>query len=264
MKSTPSPTACISVIGPRPTCRRFSTDTFQIGGATTSAWDHHGLTLDPGALTLGFGRRAASYKRADLLFHDLDRLRHIPRQGGPLQVIYAGKAHPGDAAGLALIQRVFAAAQALAGDITIVYLDNYDLDLARLMTAGVDVWLNTPLPPNEASGTSGMKAAVNATPSLSVLDGWWIEGCIEGLTGWAIGEPGEDPPAVQDPAVHAASLYDKLETVISPLYYQDPDGFLNVMRHAIALNGAFFNTQRMLQQYVLKSYFPGGVRHAAG
>jgi starch phosphorylase len=127
----------------------------------------------------------------------------------------------------------------------------------------VDLWLNTPLPPNEASGTSGMKAAVNGTPSLSVLDGWWIEGCVEGLTGWAIGEPGEELPAVQNPDVHAESLYRKLEHVILPLFYADPDGYTNVMRHAIALNGAFFNTQRMVQQYVLKAYFPGGVANGS-
>jgi starch phosphorylase len=225
--------------------------------------DRSGIELDPAAFTLGFARRAAAYKRADLLFHDVERLRAIARERGGLQVIYAGKAHPGDAAGLALIERVFAAGRALADDVRVVYLENYDLELAQHMTAGADVWLNTPLPPNEASGTSGMKAAVNGTPSLSVLDGWWIEGCIEGLTGWAIGEPVEDPSQVQDPAVHAASLYTKLADVILPLYYEDPDGFLDVMRHAVALNGAFFNTQRMVQQYVLKAYFPGGNANSA-
>lgn len=218
-----------------------------------------GKIMDPDVLTIAFARRAATYKRADLLFHDIDRLKAIARDKGKLQVIYAGKAHPRDEAGQALIQQIVYFARALGDEVPVVYLENYDLALARHLTAGADLWLNTPLPPNEASGTSGMKAAVNGTPSLSVLDGWWIEGCVEGLTGWAIGEPGEQLHAVQDPNVHAGSLYHKLEQVIVPLFYGNPDGYTNVMRHAIALNGAFFNTQRMVQQYVLKAYFPGGV-----
>ena len=220
-----------------------------------------GLVMDPEVLTIAFARRATAYKRADLLFHDIERLKAIARDTGGLQVIYAGKAHPRDEMGQAMIQDIVHVAGLLGDDVPLVYLENYDLDLARRLTAGADLWLNTPLPPNEASGTSGMKAAVNGTPSLSVLDGWWIEGCIEGLTGWAIGEPGEELRMVQEPGVHAGSLYAKLENVIAPLFYQDPDGYTNVMRHAIALNGAFFNTQRMVQQYVLKAYFPGGVAH---
>ena len=214
-----------------------------------------GVDMDPEVFTIGFARRAATYKRADLLFHDLERLEKIAHDAGGLQIVYAGKAHPKDEPGQALIRRILEAGEALAGEIPVVYLANYDLGLARRMTAGVDIWLNTPMPPNEASGTSGMKAALNGTPTLSVLDGWWIEGCIEGLTGWAIGEPGEDPQAVQDPAIHAQSLYHKLEDIILPLFCHDPTGFTNVMRHSIALNGAFFNTQRMVQQYVLKAYF---------
>ena len=133
------------------------------------------------------------------------------------------------------------------------FLEHYDMEIARSIVAGVDVWLNTPEPPMEASGTSGMKAALNGVPSLSVLDGWWIEGCIEGVTGWAIGAPIRDrnTPREND----AALLYDQLERTILPLYYQDRDRFVEVMRHCIALNGSFFNTHRMIQQYVLKAYF---------
>jgi starch phosphorylase len=213
-----------------------------------------GVRLDAGALTLGFARRATAYKRADLLFTDLDRLRRIARAAGPLQVVYAGKAHPRDDGGKEQIRRVFAAAEALRGDVTVVYLDGYDMALGRTLCAGADVWLNTPQKPQEASGTSGMKAAVNGVPSLSVLDGWWLEGWIEGVTGWAVGEDGGRP---SDPAAEAASLYDKLETLIAPQYYRRPDDFASVMRAAIALNGSFFNAERMVIQYVRNAYLPG-------
>jgi glycogen phosphorylase len=206
-------------------------------------------------LTLGFARRATAYKRADLLFQDIERLRHLARHTGPFQVIYAGKAHPQDGAGKDIIHHIYQVKEALKDDITVVYLANYDLELGTLLTAGVDVWLNTPQPPLEASGTSGMKAALNGVPSLSVLDGWWIEGWIEGVTGWAIGSKNRGVTAADEWSSDAAALYDKLEQVILPLFYGDRQGFLNVMRHAIALNGSFFNTQRMMQQYVVKAYF---------
>jgi glycogen phosphorylase len=135
--------------------------------------------------------------------------------------------------------------------VPVVYLEEYDMGLARLLCSGVDVWLNTPQKPQEASGTSGMKAAVNGVPSLSVLDGWWLEGCVEGVTGWAIGEDGGQP---SDPAREAASLYDKLENVIGPLFYRRAAGFGEVMRSAIALNASFFNAQRMLVQYLRNAY----------
>jgi starch phosphorylase len=212
--------------------------------------------LDVDVLTLGFARRTATYKRADLLFRDLDRLRGIAAKAGRLQIIYAGKAHPQDQAGKQLIQRIFQARDALRNDIRVCYLANYDMDLARRLLAGVDVWLNTPEPPMEASGTSGMKAALNGVPSLSVLDGWWIEGCIEGVTGWALGERCDLTANPGDRAAcDAASLYDKLEGIVIPLFYKDRERFLDVMHHAIALNGSFFNTQRMIQQYVLRAYF---------
>jgi starch phosphorylase len=214
-----------------------------------------GAEMDEATLTLGFARRATAYKRADLLFHDLDRLRRIASGAGALQVVYAGKAHPADTPGKELIRRIFEARDALQREIRVAYLPNYDMDLGRLMTSGSDVWLNTPQPPNEASGTSGMKAAVNGVPSLSVLDGWWIEGCVEGRTGWAIGADGRGAGPEGDPAADAAALYDKLETVIVPTFYRDRGRFTDIMLHAIALNGSFFNAQRMLQQYVLKAYF---------
>ena len=137
-------------------------------------------------LTLGFALRAASYKRGDLLFHDVERLRNLAAKSGRIQVVYAGKAHPVDQEGKELIKRIFRARDALRSGIKIAYLENYDMELAKLLTAGVDVWLNAPRPPLEASGTSGMKAAINGVPSISILDGWWIEGCIEGTTGWSI------------------------------------------------------------------------------
>ncbi len=210
-----------------------------------------GSQLDEKVFTLGFARRATGYKRGDLLFTDLERLKQIARQVGPLQLIYAGKAHPRDESGKAVIRRIFEAAAALAGDVRVVYLENYDMALGQVLCSGVDVWLNTPLRPQEASGTSGMKAALNGVPSLSVLDGWWIEGHIEGVTGWSIGEANASE---NDSMAEAASLYEKLAAVILPLYYREPDKFAQVMRSAIALNGSFFNTQRMISQYVRNAY----------
>jgi len=211
--------------------------------------------MDSETLTLGFARRAASYKRADLLLSNVDRLREIHSQAGPLQIIYAGKAHPKDQGGKELIQRIFQAVKALKEEVKVVYLQNYHIELAKLMTSGVDIWVNTPLPPMEASGTSGMKAALNGVPSFSILDGWWIEGCIEGKTGWSIGEVATDVRTQRDNEQDAAVLYDKLEKSIIPLFYSQPEQFRDMMSHCIALNGSFFNTQRMIQQYVLKAYF---------
>jgi starch phosphorylase len=205
--------------------------------------------------TLGFARRATTYKRSDLLFQDIERLKNIAAQAGAVQVIYAGKAHPHDQGGKDLIQRIFQAKEALKAHVKIAYLENYNMELGKMLTAGVDVWLNTPQPPLEASGTSGMKAALNGVPSLSILDGWWIEGHIEGVTGWSIGEKGLGMGENTNHARDAAALYDKLEQVILPLFYRDRERFIDVMVHAIALNGSFFNTQRMVQEYVLRAYF---------
>lgn len=208
-----------------------------------------GIELDPDVLTLGFARRVATYKRASLLFHDAERLHAIAEKLGGLQILYAGKAHPADNAGKALIRDVFAAAGRLNNSkLRILYLENYDWELGEQLTGGVDVWLNTPLRPYEASGTSGMKAALNGVPSLSVLDGWWIEGCAESITGWAV----ED---FDDEAKEADALYTKLENRVAPLF-ADKKAWAQMRQHCIAMNGTFFNTHRMLGQYIANAYFP--------
>jgi starch phosphorylase len=212
-----------------------------------------GLNVD--VLTLGFARRSTPYKRADLFFHDIERLKRLAAEVGALQVVYAGKAHPHDQGGKELINHIFYLKEELKKDVRVVYLENYDMALGKLITGGVDIWLNTPQPPLEASGTSGMKAALNGVPSLSILDGWWIEGCIEGVTGWAIGGRNHTIGSGCDNAKDAASLYDKLEQTVLPLFYANRDGFIEVMRNAITLNGSFFTTHRMMQEYVLKAYF---------
>lgn len=222
-----------------------------------------GIQLDEKVFTVGFARRATGYKRGDLLFSDLDRLKQIAQKAGSMQLIYAGKAHPRDEGGKEIIRRIFEAAAALANDMRVVYLENYDMTLGKLLCSGVDVWLNTPLRPQEASGTSGMKAALNGVPSFSVVDGWWVEGHVEGVTGWSIGDAEESE---NDSNAEAASLYEKLEHLILPLYYKEPDKFADVMRSAIALNGSFFNTQRMISQYVRHAYAGTGgkLMHALG
>lgn len=206
-----------------------------------------GLQLDADRPILGFARRMTAYKRPELLFSDLERLKSIA-QRAPFQIVLAGKAHPRDLEGKERIARIHAALRALAPTIKGVYLPNYDMRMAKLLVAGVDVWLNTPQPPLEASGTSGMKAAMNGVPSLSVLDGWWAEGCIEGVTGWAIGDG-----RVETAAGDAASLYQKLETVVLPLY-ENRTGWTNVMRGAISRNGALFNSHRMMRRYASEAY----------
>ena len=210
-----------------------------------------GVRLDPAAMTLGFARRATGYKRADLLLSDLDRLKRIARQVGPLQIIYGGKSHPRDESGKAIIRHIFEAAAALGDTVPVVYLEEYDMALGRYLCSGVDLWLNSPQKPHEASGTSGMKAALNGVPSLSVLDGWWIEGHVEGVTGWSIGDDWEPE---SNPSKEIVSLYDKLEYVILPMFYGRPTAFADVMRSAIALNASFFNAQRMMLQYLENAY----------
>jgi glycogen phosphorylase len=219
-----------------------------------------GVALDPRVFTLGFARRSTPYKRADLIFSDLDRLRAIVRNVGPMQIVFGGKAHPRDDAGKYLIRRVHEAAHALGDALKVVYVENYEMTLGHLLTSGSDVWLNNPMKPLEASGTSGMKAALNGVPSLSVLDGWWIEGCLEGTTGWSIGADAKLP---QDPSQDIPELYYKLERVVLPLYYGLPFRYAEVMRSAIAVNGSFFNTQRMVSQYIQNAYLPNGGGAAA-
>jgi starch phosphorylase len=215
-----------------------------------------GLNFDAEVFTIGFARRATGYKRADLILSDLDSLRQIAKNAGAFQIIYAGKAHPNDGGGKEIIRHIFQAKKALRKTVPTVFLDNYDLDLGGKITSGVDLWLNTPQFPLEASGTSGMKAALNGVPSLSILDGWWVEGHIEGVTGWSIGESRRVAAAAvaTDNAAEAESLYSKLEGVILPMYYNERSRFLGVMQHAIAINGSFFNTQRMVQQYITDAY----------
>ena len=209
-----------------------------------------GLVLNPNVLTLGFARRVATYKRATLLFTDPARLVEIATAAGGLQIIYAGKAHPQDEPGKVLIQQVVEDAAKFSNDVLrVVYLENYDWDLGALLTAGVDVWVNTPKRPYEASGTSGMKAALNGVPSLSILDGWWIEGCIEGFTGWAIEDGADD-------AEEATSLYKKLESAVVPLYLDAPEKWARLMRNTLAFNGSYFNTNRMVKQYTHNAYYP--------
>jgi starch phosphorylase len=217
-----------------------------------------GLSLDPDVFTIGFARRVTGYKRADLLLSDLDRLRQIAKSSGKFQIVYAGKAHPHDAGGKDIIRKIFKAKRALRKAVPVVFLDNYNLEIGGKITAGVDLWLNTPQYPLEASGTSGMKAALNGVPSLSILDGWWVEGHIEGVTGWSIGNSrhcagaGVDTPP--DLTNELESLYSKLENIILPMFYKERSRYLAVMQHTIALNGSFFNTQRMVQQYVTDAY----------
>ena len=209
-----------------------------------------GLVLSPKVLTLGFARRAATYKRATLLLTDPERLRKIAEEAGGLQILYAGKAHPQDEPGKALIQQVVEEGAKLSDNhLRIVYLEDYAWDLAALLTAGVDVWVNTPRRPYEASGTSGMKAALNGVPSLSILDGWWIEGCIEGVTGWAIEDGANDEE-------EALSLYAKLESAVAPLYRDSQEKWARLMRTTLAFNGSYFNTNRMVKQYTRNAYYP--------
>ncbi|MCX4186269.1 alpha-glucan family phosphorylase [Methylophaga sp. OBS4] len=205
-----------------------------------------GVQLDPDICTLGFARRMTAYKRPELLFSDIKRLKTIAKKR-PFQIIMAGKAHPRDQEGKRAIEVIHAHIRELAGDVPVVFLPDYNMALAAAMVAGVDVWLNTPLPPWEASGTSGMKAAFNGVPNLSVLDGWWSEGCIEGVTGWAIGngEPREDD---------ADSFYHKLEKVVLPLFYDNRSGWIAVMKSAIAKNASFFNSHRMMRRYASDAY----------
>jgi starch phosphorylase len=213
-----------------------------------------GVQLDPSAMTIGFARRAAAYKRADLVFTHADTLRQIARNVGRLQFIYAGKAHPHDIQAKELIKRVVAVSEELEHDVPVVYLEEHDMGLARLLCSGTDLWLNNPLKPMEASGTSGMKAALNGVPSLSVLDGWWPEGWIEGVTGWSIG----DGPGESDSSQEALSIYNKLSYVILPLFYGSPSLYGRVMRSTIAINGSYFTSERMLQQYMNSAYVTPG------
>lgn len=207
-----------------------------------------GKVLDPDIPIFGFARRMTAYKRPDLIFSDLERLKSIASRNS-FQIIFAGKAHPKDKEGKRLIEILHQHIDELSEVIPMVFLPDYDMELASNLVSGSDVWLNTPLPPMEASGTSGMKAAFNGVPCLSVLDGWWSEGCIEGITGWSIDDGG-----VSIGADHAANLYDKLEHVVLPLYYENRSGWIKVMKGAISINASFFNSHRMMRRYATEAY----------
>jgi starch phosphorylase len=209
--------------------------------------------MDYETFTIGFARRATAYKRADLLFSDIKRLEKIGT--GKIQIVYAGKAHPKDKIGKQLIEKIFSFKQKLKGRIKIAFIQNYNMEIALKLVSGVDIWLNTPLRPLEASGTSGMKAAHNGVVNFSVLDGWWIEGHIEGFTGWSIGP---DPTGIKADnninKVDADDLYSKLENTIIPLYYNDRKTWVRMMQNAIGKNAYYFNSHRMMRRYVTEAY----------
>lgn len=204
--------------------------------------------------TIGFARRQTAYKRPDLLISDPTRLIHIAEKAGPIQIIYAGKAHLKDKTGKDAIKKIFEVMKTIYGKVKIIFIPNYDIRIGKMITSGVDLWLNTPRRPLEASGTSGMKAAHNGVPQLSTLDGWWLEGCIENITGWAIG-PEKIEEEASDDEIDRNDLYNKLETWIIPKFYDDRDNWIRTMRSCIAINASFFNTNRMIQQYILNAYF---------
>ncbi len=216
--------------------------------------ERSGVQLDPEVLTLGFARRFTGYKRATLLFSNLTRLEEINRVG-KIQVIFAGKAHPRDWMGKRLIEEIHEMRDHLKNIMTIVYLENYDLRMATKLTSGVDVWLNTPIPPFEASGTSGMKAAHNGVLNFSVLDGWWVEGYIEGVTGWSIGpSTKENLEASERRSREVTQLYDKLEYLILPTFYRNRDDWIQMMENSIGKVAYYFNSHRMMRRYATEAY----------
>jgi starch phosphorylase len=221
-----------------------------------------GAMLDPNALTIGFARRFATYKRASLVFSDLNRLLEIiNRPNRPVQIIFSGKAHPADEPGKMLIQEVYRVVKKAENGGRLVFLEDYDMNLARYLVQGVDVWMNTPRRPNEASGTSGMKAALNGALNFSVLDGWWRES-FNGSNGWAIGEDVDPGTDVQD-ETDAESLYDTLENKIIPLYYTErggediPHKWVVMIKESLRTVTPQFSTRRMLKEYIDRLYMPG-------
>ena len=216
--------------------------------------DETGVEMEVDALTLGFARRATSYKRATLIFSEIDKLRELNGLG-KIQLIFAGKAHPRDLEGKKTIKEIYKYMRMLKGEIKIVYLENYNMKVAAKLTSGVDVWLNTPLPPLEASGTSGMKAAHNGVINFSVLDGWWIEGCIEGVTGWSIGPPpNERIEETKRREMELEDLYNKLKYLIIPTFYDRRDEWVNMMNNSIGKVAYYFNSHRMIRRYVTEAY----------
>jgi starch phosphorylase len=208
--------------------------------------------MDYETLTIGFARRATAYKRPELLFHNIERLKKLGHK--KIQIIFAGKAHPSDTEGKKIIEKIHRTINTLKESVKIAYLSNYEMWLAQQLVSGVDLWLNTPIPPKEASGTSGMKAAHNGVLNLSILDGWWIEGHVEDVTGWSIGSRPQSERMNTDEE-DANDLYTKLEEKIIPLFYTNRKKWVEMMLHGISHNASFFNTQRMVSQYVTNCYF---------
>jgi glycogen phosphorylase len=227
-----------------------------------------GTLLDPGTLTIGFARRFATYKRANLIFTDIERLRAILLHSHrPVQLIFAGKAHPADDPGKMLIQQIYTHAKHHELGGRVAFVEDYDMHMARYLVQGVDVWLNNPRRPREASGTSGMKAAINGVPNLSVLDGWWVEG-YNGGNGWAIGDDTVRDNEDEQDRADANSLYEQLEREIVPLFYDRdrdsiPRGWVQVMREAIRSSAPYFGTRRMLKEYATRLYVPTMIRDEA-
>lgn len=209
--------------------------------------DAVGAKFDPQLPIIGFARRMTGYKRPSLLFSDVERLVAIAERH-PFQVVMAGKAHPRDASGKEMIRKIHETIKALAGKLPIAFIPNYNMTVAKALVGGADVWLNTPLPPFEASGTSGMKSALNGGLNLSTLDGWWVEGCIDGVTGWSIG--GDGKPGEGD----AESLYARLESDVLPLYAADRARWIAMMKQAIGKLASYFNSQRMMRRYATEAY----------
>jgi starch phosphorylase len=202
--------------------------------------------------TIGFARRVTSYKRIMLLLRNIQRLRDIGMRWGSLQIVFSGKAHPRDFEGKRLIEAVFRQQEALLPHVRMVFVPAYDMRVAGTITAGVDLWLNTPMPPLEASGTSGMKAAHNGVPNFSVRDGWWCEGYIHGHTGWVIEAAHTSESAADDQ--DADRLYRGLDEEVLPLYFSNRGRWSEMMRDCIALAASYFNTQRMLEEYATRAY----------
>lgn len=212
------------------------------------------INLRPDVLTIGFARRVTAYKRHNFIFSDLERLKKINKKF-PFQIIFAGKAHPQDEEGKKIIQEIFYIIKKLKKEIKIVYLPNYNIEIAKKMTSGCDIWLNTPQRPMEASGTSGMKAAHNGVLNFSILDGWWIEGFVEGVTGWSIGPGPEEKIKPQEALKRELNdLYNKLEYTILPMYYNRRDEWMEMMENSISKIAYYFNTHRMMRRYVLYAY----------
>jgi starch phosphorylase len=216
----------------------------------------YGMPFGGAGIVIGFARRATEYKRPLLLFSDIDRLKRMAEQFGPINLVFAGKAHPRDEWGKRLIRELHEAGSRVGDLVRVAFLPNYDVQLAATLVAGVDLWLNTPRAPLEASGTSGMKCAVNGVPSVSIADGWWIEGGVQGVTGWVVrsGLNGGGAESHEQDRADAEELYCQLENHVLPCFFNNEGAFAEVQRNAIALNGSFFNTHRMVEQYRVMAY----------